>query len=375
MRAWLVPLLLAAGAALLGHRLEAERKGRGLSQVSALEASRPGQAVGIALLGGFRGLYVDLLWYRAEGRFMDPSHPLHEIPLLYEMIGRLQPHYPSMWYYTAHRMAFDAPNKISYPTAETSWTWAWRGLEHLREGIAQNEGHPDCTKLRFYLADLYHRRCTPNRDLRWGGHALARLQETRGEDAYEEAVSLVHGIRADPEALPAWLAKAAHVRTAAAVNAGTPEEEDRNLSLALEEWTWICGLYESPEPRNRYVRETPDLYRQWVPVFRANQMAVLKEQRRALGLERSGHGAEAGMIWRRIMREGLLNTLRSEPLSEKHLRRAGALAGVWEELAGDLERLPPAPEGDEQERRAALLRSLRENAARERARSQGEDRA
>lgn len=366
LRPWAPALLLAPALALSVRGLDDMRLRNGLAESSPLEALAPGKVASIALLGGFRGLCVDYLWYRAESRLLEPTPSLHDLPLLYGLIARLQPHYPEMWYYVATRMACDIPNQLPYPTEESDWLWCRRGLEHLERGIQENRASPQAGKLRFYLAEIYHRRCTPNPLARSGAASYRRLKETRGEDAYARIAELVHSYREDPETLPAWTNKAAHAWTEAAVQAPSLGEEDSALASAEAEWDWVRTFYRRGDPSNRWLRARPDYYRAQVPVLEARFLDILARKRKAISLERDGRLPEALEIWTALLRHTLLDNGRPDPLCRKHLRQAGRLAEAYETLALALARdagLLPGPE-----RRERLIRDLREAALRERAR-------
>ena len=365
LRSWRAALLLAPALALGVHGLDGMRRRIGLAESSPLDVLAPGKVASIALLGGFRGLCVDYLWYKAETRLMEPTPRLHDLPLLYDLIGRLQPHYPEMWYYVATRMAFDIPNLLPYPTGESDWLWCRRGLEHLERGIQENRTSPQAGKLRFHLAEIYHRRCTPNPLARSGATSYRRLKETRGEDAYARIAELVHSYREDPETLPAWTNKAAHAWTEAAVHAPGLEEEDGDLAAAEAEWDWVRSFYRRSDPANRWLRERPDHFRAQVPVLEARFLEPLARKRQAIALARSGRQPEALALWTGLLNRTRLDGGRPDPLCQKHLRLAGRLAEAYEtlaeRLAGDASLLPEA------ERRETLIRDLREAALRERA--------
>jgi hypothetical protein len=355
---------LVPALALSVRGLDDMRLRNGLAESSPLEVLAPGKVASIALLGGFRGLCVDYLWYRAESRLLEPAPDLHDLPMLYDLIAGLQPHYPEMWYYVASRMAFDIPNQVPYPTGESDWLWCRRGLEHLERGIQENRASPQAGKLRFYLAEIYHRRCTPDPTARSGATCYRRLKETRGEDAFERIAGLVHSYREDPGTLPAWTNKAAHAWTEAAVQAPSLEQEDS--ALASAEWDWVRAFYRRSDPANRWLRERPGYFRAQVPVLEARFLAPLARKRQAISLEREGRLPEALALWAALLRRTILDGVPPDPLCQKHLRQAGRLAEAYETLAdlleGDASLLP------ETERRERLIRDLREAALRERAR-------
>ncbi|GEM_PF-6987666 len=359
MRSWSVPLLLAAAFAA-SSVLREQRIHEGLAQ-TALAPSPGGRAAGVALLGGFRGLYVDYLWCRVEGQLMQPRPPLHEIPGTYRLIGQLQPHYPELWAYTAFRLALDVAVAVPERSAESDFLWALRGIDHLQEGIRLNPGN---AKLTFSLAELYHRRCTPNWTIPHGDYARRRLLKDRGEDAYDRAVSLIHEIREDPEVLPGWLGKSAHVRFSQAVEASTPGEEDFHLAQAIEEHSWIIRLYEDPAPENRWLRERPGFYHEQAARLRDEILVNLGRQRAALRLEASGDRARAAPVWAGLMRNALLHTLKPEPLAEKHLRAIGILGRTYATLADEFQLMTFPEDPAARERLDLLVRILRQEAGR-----------
>lgn len=358
--------LLLAGLGVSGlaasvRALDAERTRLGIAPAPG--TLPPVQAV---LLGGFRGLYADFLWYEAETRFEAAVPTLHDLPLLYDLIAALQPRYLGMWYYTADRMAVDAPNHVPYPSPESDWRWASRGLTHLERGLKANAGDPGLHELQFRLADLYHRRCSPNRYARWGAHAHRRLAEERGENSFDRAVALVHAMRDAEDALPARLAKAAHVRADQALAAPTLEAEAEALTRCREEWRWMRDFYRDPAPRNRYLRQDPAIGPRSAERLAAQVLPPLDLKLEALAHEREGRTAEALGLWRLLMRDSLLRVRNVDPLARKHLRAAGTLTAVYEELANDLEK-QPAMIPDEA-RRHELVQALRQAAAAERER-------
>lgn len=100
----------------------------------AVDGDPPEVAAGIAL-GAFRGLFVNILWIRAndlkeEGRF-------YEAMDLAKMITRLQPRFPHVWVFHAWNMAYNI--SVSTQTPEERWQWVQAGINLLRnEGIPAN---------------------------------------------------------------------------------------------------------------------------------------------------------------------------------------------------------------------------------------------
>ncbi len=121
--AMLTPAVSAvAGRAELGYADRAE------------ESDPPEVAVGIAL-GAFRGLFVNILWVRAqdlkrEGKFYESIE-------LSRTITRLQPRFPRVWGFHAWNMAYNI--SVATKTPQERWQWVKAGIDLLAtEGIPKN---------------------------------------------------------------------------------------------------------------------------------------------------------------------------------------------------------------------------------------------
>ncbi len=131
----LVIALLFAAA----HWLRARQAEQLKPQTGASELLAP------VLLGGFKGLTVDLLWLRAiqlqeEGDFF-------ELPFLYGLISELSPELTEAWSFNAFNMAYNLPAHEGTP--EARWRWVRRGLLLIQEGLARN---PQAGDLGFWHA-------------------------------------------------------------------------------------------------------------------------------------------------------------------------------------------------------------------------------
>jgi hypothetical protein len=98
------------------------------------EGDPPEVALGIAM-GAFRGLFVNILWIRAndrkqEGRYYDAVD-------LAKTITRLQPRFPRVWAFHAWNLAYNI--SVATNTPEERWNWVSQGIRLLRdEGIPKN---------------------------------------------------------------------------------------------------------------------------------------------------------------------------------------------------------------------------------------------
>lgn len=100
----------------------------------AEEGDPPEVALGIAM-GAFRGLFVNMLWMRAnerknEGRYYDAVD-------LARTITKLQPRFPRVWVFHAWNLAYNI--SVATNTFEERWNWVNQGIRLLREeGIPKN---------------------------------------------------------------------------------------------------------------------------------------------------------------------------------------------------------------------------------------------
>lgn len=135
----------------------------------AEEGERPEVALGVAM-GAFRGLFVNMLWLRAEN--MKRQGKFHEAVALREAITRLQPHFPMVWVFQAWDMAYNI--SVEAPTAQERWQWVKRGIDLLRkEGIPRN---PNSTWLHRELAWIFVHKMQGRTD---EAHAYYKRQHAR----------------------------------------------------------------------------------------------------------------------------------------------------------------------------------------------------
>jgi hypothetical protein len=143
----MIVCLIASG--FLSTELTASAGRNKLSYTDLAEEGDPPQvALGIAM-GAFRGLFVNLLWIRAntlkeQGRY-------YEAYQLSDAITKLQPRFPQVWSFHAWNMAYNI--SVSTQTAEERWGWVEDGIRLLRdEGIPNN---PNAMLLYKELAWIY----------------------------------------------------------------------------------------------------------------------------------------------------------------------------------------------------------------------------
>jgi len=112
------------------------------------ESDPPEVALGVAM-GAFRGIFVNMLWFRAqelkeEGKFFEAIE-------VARAITRLQPRFPRVWIFHAWNLAYNI--SVATNTAEERWNWVNAGIRLLRdEGIPRN---PNDTLLHKELAWIF----------------------------------------------------------------------------------------------------------------------------------------------------------------------------------------------------------------------------
>jgi tetratricopeptide (TPR) repeat protein len=152
-RRWVLPVTvvviagLLLGALPLRDRLLAERRESGLKEVE-LGKLPPLGAAGLLLIGGFRGVAVDILWLRVIA--LHDKREYDEERSLIELITALQPYYISVWVFQAWIIAYNI--SVEYPLPEDQWKQVKDGIAFLRRGLALNPASGD---LYFYLGMMY----------------------------------------------------------------------------------------------------------------------------------------------------------------------------------------------------------------------------
>jgi hypothetical protein len=116
------------------NRLRVEEK---LVEAEIFEATTPGDVWGTLLLGGFRGIAVNILWVRAM-RLQWIEKDYLELVALYEIIQTLQPRFDIVWSFSSWNMAYNIA--IQVDTVEEKWKWVQAGISDLEEGIKRNPG-------------------------------------------------------------------------------------------------------------------------------------------------------------------------------------------------------------------------------------------
>ena len=129
----LVAALMFSG--LMATRVAASTGQHKLTSMDSAEEGDPPQvAVGIAM-GAFRGLFVNMLWMRAND--LKEEGKYYEAMELARAITRLQPRFNQVWVFHAWNMSYNI--SVTTQTEEERWQWVNAGIRLLRnEGVVYN---------------------------------------------------------------------------------------------------------------------------------------------------------------------------------------------------------------------------------------------
>lgn len=134
--ALLFSLICMIGAGALVPLINAQRQDLQVETGLKVGEGLPPQIVlATTALGSFRGIFVDILWHRAnqlkeEGKFQEAS-------TLSQWITTLQPRFPQVWAFHAWNMAYNI--SVATHTSAERWDWVNKGIRLLREqGIPYN---------------------------------------------------------------------------------------------------------------------------------------------------------------------------------------------------------------------------------------------
>ena len=137
----MLPYALAASfaaAAFFTQGFAARSSATGAYGDGALEGD-----VVVSLLGGFRGIAAEVVWFRAE-RLQDTGRFV-ELAQLASLLTRLEPHTPEVWGYSAWNLAYNI--SVQMPSYEDRWRWVDAGLRLLRDdGLRLNPEDPTLHK-------------------------------------------------------------------------------------------------------------------------------------------------------------------------------------------------------------------------------------
>ena len=199
----LVALSGIAGSSWLVGPIHRQQRSLGLVLDRPIDHEAPPAIIlATTSLGSFRGLAVDVLWYRAnrlqqEGQFFEANQLSH-------WITSLQPRFPQVWSFHAWNMAYNI--SVATHTPQERWDWVSKGIALLRDkGIVYN---PTAVRLYRELGWIYfHKIGHYMDDMQWYYKAQLAMQwqELLGElplDATtQEAIEAFRAIVQSPDSM------------------------------------------------------------------------------------------------------------------------------------------------------------------------------
>ncbi len=139
-----------------------------LAQLSDLGAAT------ILLMGGFRGLSVDVLWLRSIA--LHEQRRYHEERAILDIIIQLQPRYASVWCFQAWNIAYNI--SVQYDRVEDQFEWIQEGTDFLLKG---QKVLPQSADIAFWLGIFYQYKYG------WDPEYGRLLEEKTGQNNYELA--------------------------------------------------------------------------------------------------------------------------------------------------------------------------------------------
>jgi len=136
------------GVGYLSDPIDRSRRELGFD-IEINQAAPPWITLPTTVLGSFRGVMLDVLWYRAtslqdEGKYFEANQLAH-------WITTLQPRFPQVWSYQAWNMAYNI--SVATYTPQERWSWVNKGITLLRDkGIVYN---PKAIRLYRELSWIY----------------------------------------------------------------------------------------------------------------------------------------------------------------------------------------------------------------------------
>ena len=112
-----------------------------------------GVDLAMALLGGFRGILAEVVWFKADRQQSEGEFT--ELAQLAAYLTHLEPHTPEVWSYASWNLAYNV--SASIPTAEDRWRWVEAGIKLIRDdGLRLNPADPLLAKDLgwFYLTKI-----------------------------------------------------------------------------------------------------------------------------------------------------------------------------------------------------------------------------
>lgn len=108
------------------------------------------------ILGSFRTVAVNYLWYRAQ--VLKDRREWVELEGVINLIAKVQPTDVDAYDNQAYNMAYNIQHDAQTPVE--AWRWIERAVAFGEKGIERNKHHPKVWRLQYTLAWIFHYRCS-----------------------------------------------------------------------------------------------------------------------------------------------------------------------------------------------------------------------
>jgi hypothetical protein len=141
-------LVLFAAMLPLRRTVEDLRGDIGLSEATLGDVD-PTSSTMVLVLGGFRGVAVNVLWSRLHE--LQKKHDWYAFEPVVESVIKLQPHFVQVWTYQGWNLAYNISQE--WDQVEDKYYWIKDGIQFLQRGTRVNENSPE---LRWDVGWTYH---------------------------------------------------------------------------------------------------------------------------------------------------------------------------------------------------------------------------
>ncbi len=176
---FLVGLVLTCGLLQLAQR-GVDRSRQGLLATPDISArDRLIELGATVMLGSFRTIVVDWLWYRAA--ILKEQRQWVELDGVIRLIAKFQPTDIAAYNFQVWNMAYNI--QYDAPTAAEAWKWVSKAIELGERGAERNRNHPNIWRLYCQIARVYWHRCAFLKDAR-ARYFEKRVKEKLGKNPY-----------------------------------------------------------------------------------------------------------------------------------------------------------------------------------------------
>jgi len=311
-------LVIAAFAAMQPLRVSVNRLRSRYELTPPAGELHLGEFVGTVLLGGFRGIAVDLLWIKAlDAR---RTHDWHSLLAINRLIADLQPRFTRVWEFNMWNMTTNLARRA--PTSREGWQWLKRGIEFGKEGHRRN---PRNWRLAYAIGYEYFYRCGALDDALTRKFQAWLLEET-GRSNWQHALEWFTraweqaGPDADPDCLE--MLPETHGRMALEAEARGDHAEMRSQRMqAIDRLEKLAAAYAADEQFAANARRKVADLRGRLQAHELEQQAA----RLPAGKEKFDLLCEAAAQWKAAYR--------ANPWQTEQIRHLEAIAAQMESMA------------------------------------------